>query len=628
MRKKNRRWRLTSKHWLVGAATLLILLIYVVHMQLSVNGLTNPYTTDVGEIQNALPRWGTLHFTGYPQFTFLGSLFVTIVGWFGLAPAAGASLYSAVWGAISITLLILLIIELGIPTPLAILASLSFGLATSMWIDASIAELHTMTMALTFATLLAAVRFGKNGSIGYLYLMTFLVGQGIVHQRAFAFIGLGLLIMVMHRWRALLDWKRLFIVIGLLLLGPLTYLYLPLRAWMGADWTFSSPGTWAGFKAIVLDTKAERIISIPSTYAEAGERIREIALLLHHDWPLPLLLLGLLGIFLPGRPWRLRWGLTLAWIPILLVSLIIWEGRVSDALLAVKLPIIAFGAIGVAFWAHLAWSRSQLLGYALVVALLVFAGYLFVTRRDAVLAITQDESAFELIKLVDSLPPTADGRPQAFMALWGDDYWPLTYAQEYMGYFPALTLVQHDRNFATLLSSGQRLHTFSWTFYQRPISWWEERIGHPYLTSVAPEIVEIRTEPEIARESEAETRMDLGNGVAIRSASLEWVDTDTLHLSIDWQSQADTLADYSIAVHLVSQEVPAGPQDILIQADQSHPVAGWYPTSLWQRGEVVTDHFVLEIPAGASPAAVRVSMYQVLADGSFANTEWLTLPLP
>jgi hypothetical protein len=617
-----------SAWWFILGAAVVAFLIYVSTMQVVINGLTDPYTTDVGEIQNALPRWGTLHFTGYPQYTFIGSIFVTILGWLGMAPAAAASLYSAVWGAISIALLVWLIIELDVPTHLAVIPALLFGLSGSMWMDASIAELHTMTMALTFGALATAVRFGRDGKNSDLYWLAFLSGQGLAHQRAFAFMGLGLLILVIHQWRLLLDWKRLLIVIGLMLLGPLTYIYLPLRAWMGADWTFSSPGTWEGFKALIFDTKADRIVSTPSSLAEMTERTREILRLLNDDWPWPVWVFGLLGLFLPGRSWRERWGLTFVWLPYFVLSLIIWEGRVSDALLAVKMPIIAMSGLGLAFWTQQAWQRSRVLGYIAMAVLLLFGGYLFVTQRQVVLAITRDESAYELIELTAAIPPAADSRPQTLMALWGDDFWPLAYAQTYEGYYPDLNVVHHDNDFAAIVRRGDHLLTLSRTFYQRPVAWWQEILGPVYLTSVAPEIVEIQVEPRVTAVSPADTLLDLGNGIAIRDAQLVWTDDNTLHLAVEWQALQDDLSDYSIAVHLVAQDPPIGPQDILTQADRNHPVAGWYPSSLWQAGEVVTDHFLLEVPEGGEPVAVRVGMYQALADGTFANSEWLSLPVP
>jgi hypothetical protein len=98
-------WRDRSTRALVlaAAATLLIALS---GLQWQINGSQSPYATDIGEIQNALPRWGTLHFTGYPLYTALGSLFVTLLRWLGVQPASGASLFSAVWAAAGLALFV------------------------------------------------------------------------------------------------------------------------------------------------------------------------------------------------------------------------------------------------------------------------------------------------------------------------------------------------------------------------------------------------------------------------------------------------------------------------------------------------------------------------------------------
>ena len=111
---------LTTKFAII-ATSLIAFVIFVSTLQVDINGITHPYTTDVGEIQNALPRWGTLHFTGYPLYTALGSAFVTVLRPFGMEPAAGASLYSAVWGAISIGLLVAIALAYGFNWPLAFL---------------------------------------------------------------------------------------------------------------------------------------------------------------------------------------------------------------------------------------------------------------------------------------------------------------------------------------------------------------------------------------------------------------------------------------------------------------------------------------------------------------------------
>ncbi|MEZ4515699.1 MAG: hypothetical protein R3C44_02295 [Chloroflexota bacterium] len=81
----NSRWL-----WML-LAVLLSALLYFSTVQTVINGSGHPYTTDVGEHQNALPRWGLIHHSGYPQWTFLGSLSVTVLRAVGVEPAAGAS---------------------------------------------------------------------------------------------------------------------------------------------------------------------------------------------------------------------------------------------------------------------------------------------------------------------------------------------------------------------------------------------------------------------------------------------------------------------------------------------------------------------------------------------------------
>lgn len=122
--------------------------------------------------------------------------------------------------------------------------------------------------------------------------------------------------------------------------------------------------------------------------------------------------------------------------------------------------------------------------------------------------------------------------------------------------------------------------------------------------------------------------MNLGNGIEIASAWLRWQGEWTLRLTIYWHAVQQVTTDYAVAVHLVSNDPPTGPQDILAQADRQHPVGGWYPTSRWQEDEVVRDIYVIPAPPEATPVAVRLGMYHVDGEGRFQNTEWLSLEIP
>jgi hypothetical protein len=244
-----------------------------------------------------------------------------------------------------------------------------------------------------------------------------------------------------------------------------------------------------------------------------------------------------------------------------------------------------------------------------------------------VLAITRHPGAAETIALVEDLPRPADGRPVTFMALWGNDYWQLAYAQKYQDAFPWLNLVDHDTDFAAVWERGHHLYTLSRTFYERPLSWWESLLGPVSLSSPAYGVVAIRPATQAgASAAPGPPRLTLENGVAVQAADLAWIDEDTLELEVVWRALRPIETDYSVAVHLLRADPPAGPADLLDQDDRAHPVDGWYPTSRWRAGEMVRDHYRLRVPAEAAPVAVRVGMYRQTADG-FENSPWLSLPL-
>lgn len=603
--------------------------LFISTLQLTINGSLHPYTTDVGEIQNALPRWGTIHFPGYPLYSLTGSFFVSILRLVGVEPAIGASLLSALLGAVAIALLVGLEFLYDVPLPAAIITALLFALSTSFWVDASIAEVHTLTIALMLASIMFAIRFNRSGKRSDLLWFSLFTAQLMLHQRAMVFIGPGLLFLLLRQRQAL--WRGLPLALGVALLSSLIYLYLPIRAWQGAQWTFNQPGTWQGFWSLVLDTKTERIITLPSTMNQWFERAKAIALLLSGEWPLLLLVVGLLGnaaIALKGHILE-SLAIFLTWFPYLILSLIIWEGRISDALLAVNLPVMAMSALGLGVITAIVAEKSRLLGTGLTILWAGLAIYLFIDNRPAILALTRDPGAESVITAAESIHPAPDGRPITLMALWGNDYWSLAYAQAFQERLSHINLVDHNADLEAIMNGPDHLLTLNKTFYLRPLSWWDQRYGRVYLSGYTPEIIEIDTKPPITyQQSATDQFVDLGNNIAVKATELEWLSPGKLQLTTYWETIAEPQMDYSVAVHLVSQVPPEGPEDIISQADSQHPVGGWYPTSRWEEGEIIRDGYLIEIPEGGDPQALRLSMYHLDENGNYVNSEWITLPLP
>lgn len=607
-------------------AGLVTAVLFAITLQTHVNGSSHPYVTDVGEIQNALPRWGTIHFTGYPLYSITGSFIVTILRLVGIRPAMGASLVSLLWGAITAVFLTQTARELGARRLPALLGTATFAVATSVWIDSSLAEVHSMTMMFIAAIFYFALRFDRTGERRDLLWLTFFLSQGVFHGRSVIGVLPGVFLLIIPRWRII--WKNRLILISLSLIAPLLYLYLPLREWMGADWTFGSTSTWDGFWHAFLNIKAGRFTETAIEAYTWREKVQITLQTLNDDLPLLLIGLGLGGLFFIDRPrrayWRMMPAAHLAWLPFTLAPLVIYAGFVGDALLAVKLPAIMFAGVGLALLASRFYDWRPALGHIALVLLALGALYVGWRNYPRVTAITKDRSVETAIATANQI--TDPDETTVLMILWGHEFWGAAYAQAYRGQLAGVTLVDHNAPFKEYLAEGKRLITPRATFFQRPVDWWEEVLeSEVYLSMAAPGLVEIKTEPLIKPIVPETAVFDLGNGILIRQAELTWETADTLLLSIDWQAQTGGLADYSIAIHLVAQDPPTGPHDILDQADRNHPVAGRYPTSSWQAGEVVTSFYRLEVLPDTHPAAVRVSMYQVAEDGSFVNTNWLSL---
>ena len=613
-----------------AVAAIIAAFLFLSTLQINVNGSGHPYATDVGEIQNALPRWGLIHRSGYPLYTAVGSLFVAVLRSVGVEPAVCASLFSTLWGVVLVALLVVLIQDVGMSGPVAMLGSLSVALSTGVWIDASLAEVHTLTLVFTTVTLIFSLRFGRTGERRDLLLLALFFTQGISHQRSVILLAPAVAILAWPQWRVFL--RNLGLVVAVSLPALLVYLYMPFRVWTGATWVFGSPGTWNGFWEMVFDNRGGRVFALSAGLDEWLARIGVTLRILSDDMWWPLLVLGLIGLFwlIKRGNWRECVGMVLAWIPNFFLTIVIWHNHVIDAQLAAKLPVVMVAGVGLAVLLDRAkrWSRPVGIAVGVVFALTLSVWGWHV--RPTVLSITHDSSTEAVVDMVEQLFPLPEERVTTLVVPWGSDYWTLAYAQEYRGQLEGLNLVDHNVNLRAVAEDG-RLLTPAETFIVFPPTWWEAALGgRVCMSSAAPGIVEVGTSPPVDADAvPLDVNFDLGNGLRVRSASLSWRDTaDQLALVVYWEALQPTGSDYSVAVHLVAQDPPQGAYDLLDQADTPHPVGGWYPTSLWMAGEIVRDDYVLDVPPDSAPVAVRIAMYQVDATGAFVNTEWLSLPIP
>jgi hypothetical protein len=493
--------------------------------------------------------------------------------------------------------------ELGARRHFALLGAIVTGLATSIWIDVSIAEVHALSLAFTLSTLLLALRFHRSGKPSALLGAMLVFTQGIAHQRAVELLAPSV---------AVLFWKQRHVVrrywlhcAAITLLAPLAYLYPAVRMWMGAEWYFGSPNTLESLRAMMGDHRLVWSSDLETWW----KRTRTAVRILHNDIPLPVLASGLLG-FLSLVSKRRRASvaaMTLAWAPYIILTLLIWENQVSDALLAAKLPVVALAGPGLALaltWLADHWRKQERLVIGgFLVALLLWSAY----TRPHIVSITRDDSAWQIISTADRATVLTEGRPTTLMATWGYDYWALAYAQAYEGKLATLTVVDHNADFADIIRREGRLWLVTKTFHVHRPEWWRARLGDLYLSSVAPGVGSVSpTAPLTFEEILPSVAFDLGNGISIRAAEATWVSNRELLITVYWETLQSISQDYSVAMHVLSD---AADQVLIAQSDTHHPLEGWYPTSLWHVGEIVRDDHLIEVPAEAQPRAARVSLY-------------------
>ena len=75
---------------------------------------------------------------------------------------------------------------------------------------------------------------------------------------------------------------------------------------------------------------------------------------------------------------------------------------------------------------------------------------------------------------------------------------------------------------------------------------------------------------------------------------------ETVAIMTQWATAEPLLKDYQMLVHLIDED-----GDVLAQAD-GPPVAGWYPTSWWPVGEIITDQRELLLPDDLAPGKYRL----------------------
>lgn len=194
---------------------------------------------DSGEFQWAMASLNVAHATGYPLFTLLGYVWQLVP--LPVPIAWQLNLLAALFGALAIAAVFVLVRDVTRRTDTALVAALFLALAPTIWFNASILEVYPLHAFLLVLVIYLLWRWSAQtrgvsetpsvpSNDGALYLAFFVLGLAFAHHRLIVLALPSIIIFVfLTDRRFMFNVPRLLICVLLLLPGLLLYLYVPLR---------------------------------------------------------------------------------------------------------------------------------------------------------------------------------------------------------------------------------------------------------------------------------------------------------------------------------------------------------------------------------------------------------------
>ena len=189
-----------------------------------IGGDTAWYALEIPAMQVFVP-------TGYPTFSMLGKL-ITYLPVSDLAYRL--NLFSAIFGALTILFLFLLINRLVKNEPVSLISSLCFAFIYAFWHVANRLEFDTLNSFFIVLVLFSAILYNENKTRKYLYFFFFSLGLSLTnHPIAFFVVPAIVLYVVIINPKIFKSVKAVFLSILFFILPLLSYFYIYIRSLQG-----------------------------------------------------------------------------------------------------------------------------------------------------------------------------------------------------------------------------------------------------------------------------------------------------------------------------------------------------------------------------------------------------------
>ncbi|MBI5805049.1 DUF2723 domain-containing protein [candidate division TA06 bacterium] len=236
---------------------------------------------DSGELSLAINTLGIAHPTGYPLFTLLGKIWVTLMFWGDLA--FRLNIFSALIGTCSALLLFMVLRDLEIRPELSIAGSFLWAFSPVIWDQATVMEVYGLTSLLGLMLIWLSLKYKKDHDFKKLVLISFISGLGLGNHLSLLWYLPGVLIMVFDR-SIVTSWKKILLMGFLFLLGLSVYLYLPLRSINEPLMNWGDPSNWSRFLSHVTG-RQYRVWMFNNSLLELWQNfIRFLKIAIAHPW--------------------------------------------------------------------------------------------------------------------------------------------------------------------------------------------------------------------------------------------------------------------------------------------------------------------------------------------------------
>ena len=601
--------------WTGVAVILISLVLYLITLD---NGL-GPWQLGGGDLITHQYAQAQLRFAnapGYPLYTVVGWVWFQ-VGRVILSPLFNPteilSLFSTIWGLSALAVLYLLLLELtGRNWAVAGLVTLLYATTFFFWYYSIASEEYAAAVLQTVLIILFAFRWQSTREDKYVLWLALMAGLALANLITVLLALPALLFFIIRSEPGIVRRGRLLAATALLALLPLlSYGYVYIRGAQHPEWR--GEGEWSSTMAWFLDFMTIRQGRGELSWFLGGWGPEPLTHVLH-ELTIVGLVAGLLGIaFLGWRRGGLLYGIILGYVPFIYVD------RFGNWFQAI-MPLYLIGAVGIGVLADRAWRRFPGWPRALVIVGLfvltinrLWVNFPLADQRDK-----PEDTALELGRAI-----LADQPPErATISGSYEENLSLQYLTQIWGQRPDLQVVITD-DFLELWDSGEEnLHlTRDSAAFVLP-----RLRRQPHLSSQGLQLIEVRHRPK--REAPAmDERLEAEIGETLLLLGYDQLpSTEGLHLALYWEAVETMETDYAVSVRATSGGELLYHDGQLVQRDQTHPVWGYYPTSGWERDEVVRDDYQVAIPAGLEYDGAMVVVYSVTGEG-FEDLGTVSFPL-